>query len=69
MERNRKDEARMSEKISLSEEQIGTLCYLLGNFCMSLYFLLLKAYKEEKSSDSPSWIKQYKDILGRPPTE
>ncbi len=45
------------------------MCYLLANFCMSLYFLLLKAYKEEKSSDSLSWIEQYKDILGRPPTE
>lgn len=60
----------MSEKISLSEEQIGTLCYLLGNFCMSLYFLLLKEHKEKnKDVDSSAWIKQYKDILGRPPTE
>ncbi len=62
----------MSENISLSEEQIGTLCYLLRNFCMSLYFLLLKAYKEIKGSNFPSWIEQpefthlYEDILRHP---
>ena len=58
----------MSEKLSLSEKQIDMLCYFLCNFSMSLNFLLLKAYKE-RDSDSPSWIEQYDDILGRPITE
>jgi len=58
----------MHEKSSLTEKQIDMLCYFLCNFSMSLILLLLKAYNE-KDSDRPSYIEQYKEIVGHPITE
>jgi len=58
----------MSEKISLSEKQIDTLCYFLCNFSMSLHLLLLEEHKD-KDVDSSAWTEQYEDILGHPITQ
>lgn len=58
----------MHEKCLLTEKQIDMLCYFLCNFSTSLEFLLLKAHNE-KDSNRPSYIEQYKDIVGRSITQ
>jgi len=58
----------MHEKSLLTEKQIDMLLYFLCNFSTSLELLLLKAYNE-KNSNCPSYMEQYKDIVSCPMTQ